>query len=75
MPRDKFIAEEKGAGADDAELSWTTQAHDSSFQRGYRFGWHFSTVEPDGELGSTHVSTMRKITREEFEAAKARGWT
>lgn len=73
-PRDKFIEEEKNAGADDAELSWETHAHDSAYQRGYRFGWHYSTVEPDGELGSTHVSVMKKISKEEFDAAKARGW-
>jgi hypothetical protein len=74
-PRDKWIADERDAGADDAELSWSMQAHDSAYQRGYRFGWHYSEVEPDGELGSTHVSVMaRKISREEFDAARERGW-
>lgn len=74
MPRDKFIEEEKNAGADDAELSWTVSTHDSAFKRGYRFGWHYSEVEPDGELGSTHVSVMMKISKEEFDAARDRGW-
>lgn len=74
--RDEFIKEERDAGSPEAELAWTLERMDSSYARGYRFGWCYSEVEPDGELGSTHVSTMlRKITREEFEAAKARGWT
>lgn len=73
-PRDTFMKEEKELGAGDDELSWTMHSHDDSYRRGFRFGWHYSVVEPDGELGSTHISTMKKITREEFEAAKARGW-
>lgn len=75
MTRDEFIESERDAGSPEDELAWTLERMDSSYERGYRFGWCYSEVEPDGELGSTHVSTMtRKISKEEFEAAKERGW-
>jgi hypothetical protein len=75
IPREELVADEKRLGADDRELSWTMNAHDKAYARGYRFGWCYSEAEPDGELGSTHVSSMlKKITKEEFEAAKVNGW-
>lgn len=75
MTRDEFITSERDAGSPEDELSWTLEGMDSSYTRGYRFGWCYSEVEPDGELGSTHVSTMtRKITKEEFDAARERNW-
>lgn len=74
-PIDEFIAEEKRLGASEAEVNYELSTIQNSYSRGYRYGWCYSEVEPTGELGSTHVSTiLRKITLEEFEAAKARGW-
>lgn len=75
MPREELFSEEERLGAEPAELSYTMRSHDDSYSRGYRFGWCYSVVEPDGELGSTHVSTMfMKITEEQFEEAKKNGW-
>lgn len=42
----------------------------------YRFANCFSLLCPDGELGSVHLSVIgRLVTAEEFEAARARGWS
>jgi hypothetical protein len=35
----------------------------------------FSVAAPTGEIGSHPVRELTEITREEFEAARARGWT
>jgi hypothetical protein len=41
----------------------------------YRFTRSFSTCCPEGELGDAHISTIaRRISKEEFEAARANGW-
>ena len=41
----------------------------------YRFTRSYSVVCPDGEYGDIQVSTIkRKLTQEEFEEAKQRGW-
>ena len=43
--------------------------------KNFRFCRCYSIVCPDGELGDVHISTAeRKITKEEFEEAKRRGW-
>jgi hypothetical protein len=34
----------------------------------------YKTACPDGELGDVHISTMSKISKEEFEEAKERRW-
>lgn len=44
------------------------------WRRGYRFGRAFSIVEPEGELGDTHVSEMIEITADEFDAARRSGF-
>jgi hypothetical protein len=41
----------------------------------YRFTRSFSSVCPGGELGDIHLSTVRKISKEEFEKAREEGWT
>jgi hypothetical protein len=35
----------------------------------------FSVAAPTGEIGSHPVRELTEISREEFEAARARGWT
>lgn len=42
--------------------------------RGYRFARCYSVIEPEGELGDTHVVTVWPITPEQFAQAKAAGW-
>jgi hypothetical protein len=46
----------------------------SAHARGYRFGWAYSVAEPDGELGSTHISRMTSITERQFDRAKGHAW-
>lgn len=72
--RDELEQEERNAGAPDEEIVWTMARMDAAFERGRRFAWSYSEIEPDGELGTVHVCKMRKITEEEFNAAKKGGW-
>ena len=44
-------------------------------ERGYRFGRAYSVIVPDGEFGSTHVSEMVPLRKEEFEDARKAGWS
>jgi hypothetical protein len=46
----------------------------SAHARGYRFGWCYSIVEPEGELGSTHISRMIPLDQRQFDKAKEHGW-
>jgi hypothetical protein len=72
--REENIAGEVKAGADMAELEYTTRTLDSAHARGYRFGTAYSVIEPRGELGSTHVADMCPISKELFETAREQGW-
>jgi hypothetical protein len=45
-----------------------------AYDRGWRHGSAWSALAPAGEIGDTHVALMDKITRDEFDAAKSRGW-
>jgi len=75
MTREESVGAEKELGAGEAELQHTAARLDSSYARGYRYSWCYSEVEPEGELGFVHVSVMAgKISREQFENAKANGW-
>jgi hypothetical protein len=47
---------------------------DDSYTRGYRFGRWYSVVEPDGEVGSAHISACWPISRRDFEYARRNGW-
>lgn len=40
------------------------------WDRGYRYGRAYSEVEPDGELGDTHISCMVECTEADFDAAR-----
>jgi hypothetical protein len=57
-----------------AELEYTMESSVDSISRGYLFGEAWSILEPRGELGSTHVSQMVKITDEALEDARERDW-
>jgi len=54
----------------DAEMEDLEKAYD----RGYRFAMHYSAAVPKGELGSSHLSQLWPITKEEFLQAKAESW-
>lgn len=75
MTREEMVQSEKDCGAPAEEAEWTATRVDSSYARGFRYGWCYSVVEPDGELGFTHVTTMlSKISKMQFEYAKKRNW-
>lgn len=56
------------------EVVWEVRASTESRQRGYLFGRAYSMLEPEGELGSTHVASVAPISREAFEEARTAGW-
>jgi hypothetical protein len=67
-------AQERELGADDEEIEFEQAQLKDSHSRGYRYGQCFSVIEPTGEWGSTHIANMVKITKDQFEFAKANGW-
>jgi len=72
---DEAVAEEVSAGADPHEAAYYRRQYTDKFGRGLRYGNHFSVITPDGEWGSTHIGTCWPITEEDFNEAKANGWT
>lgn len=43
--------------------------------RGYLYGYCYSTLIVEGEIGSTHITQVNaKISKAVFERAKANGW-
>lgn len=58
-----------------AEFEHTMESKADSRRRGYLWGRAYSEIEVEGELGSTHVYNAWPITVEQFEAAKAAGWS
>lgn len=73
-PLDEIRAQEKECGAGPAEIEYEITKLTDAYTRGFRYGRCYSVTEPDGELGFTHVSVMRKISGEQFEEAEERGW-
>lgn len=61
-------------GADEEEADYTAEALAESRTRGYLFGRCYSIVEPEGEIGSTHVSQVMPISKELFDLARESGW-
>lgn len=57
-----------------AELVDTISTIIGSHENGYLFGTAYSTVEPDGELGSTHRSSVWPLSSRAFEALHSNGW-
>lgn len=72
--REELDAAEVKLGATQEELEYEHRVYDASYNDGFRFGTAYSAIEPNGELGDTHVSDMTKITKEEFESAKLLDW-
>lgn len=65
-------AEEYDEAASEFEYSSTNLAERRS--RGYLFGTAYSVIEPDGELGDTHVANAWPISKEAFEQAREVAW-
>lgn len=71
---DEIVADEREAGATVAEAEYVRQHEAEKAERGYMFGTAYSTITPEGELGTTHASIVWPITKEEFEKAQAAVW-
>lgn len=73
---DAWIANEKRLWDDEDGPFADHQAsmEHGNLVRGYLSGRAYSVVEPDGELGDTHVSTVFEISEKAFEQARAIGW-
>lgn len=57
------------------EIKDTRSIYQEDHMRFFRFTRSFSGVLPEGELGDIHLSTVgRKLTKDEFEAARKAGW-
>lgn len=71
---EELLASEKKAGATKADLR-SMEIHETEmFARGYRFGKAYSIVVAEGELGSTHISTMVPIHEKAFDIAQDCHW-
>lgn len=71
---DEADESERNAGASPEEALASRERLANSRQRGYLYGPCYSAIEPDGELGSTHVFNVVPICKASFESAKALGW-
>lgn len=71
---EEIVAGERRYGASLDEASRTLETLQDSHERGYRYGRHYSLIEPEGELGSTHIVKCWPITEEQFHQAKELGW-
>lgn len=71
---DEVYEAEREAGAPEAEAQ-QARAHEAErAARGYMFGTAYSPIEPEGELGSTHVSLVWPISEGEFLNAQDHFW-
>lgn len=61
-------------GGDEGEYGFAYERFEGRHERGYLFGPCYSVVEPEGELGSTHVSQVVWIDPPEFHAFRNGGW-
>lgn len=73
-PLTEVEAAERDAGAEDWEVTEVVEGTRSSLERGYLYGTAYSMYEPNGELGSTHRSTVWPITEAQFNEANDAGW-
>ena len=71
---DTLAERERATGAPEAEVQAAVETFRDGYGRGWRYGEWFSVVEPGGEYGSAHVSTLELMTEYQFAAAKAAGW-
>ena len=62
------------AEAFEGEDDHTVDLLHNSYERGYRYGMHYSRLEPRGELGSVHIASMWPISKRDFDIAREAGW-
>jgi len=74
IPTEAEYAAEEYVG-DEWEVECARRMRADVHERGYRFGWCYSLAVPDGEPGDTHVSTMVRLTDEEFAEAERLRWS
>lgn len=60
---------------DDSPNRVDHESIDNGTKRGLVFGQWFSNINPKGGWGSNDIRYLKEISEEEFEAARARGWT
>ena len=69
----KYYSDPFGEGEED-EYNGIIDGVTDRFKRGYRYGRFYSEVEPAGELGDAHISTLWPITEKDFERARRNRW-
>ena len=74
MTEDELYSGSAYDNASEEEIAYEKEQAKRTYADGFRFGQAYSIVVPDGELGDTHVSTMQRITKNQFEAAKLCDW-
>jgi hypothetical protein len=52
----------------------TVAACHESHRLGWRYGTWYSEIEPGGEPGENHIAMLHRLSRVQFEAARAAGW-
>lgn len=57
-----------------AEYAYIVESLHDRRARGYLYGRCYSVVEPEGEIGDTHVASVLALTPEAFAEAEAGGW-
>lgn len=59
---------------DDEETAYEVRAMREKFVDGFVFTRSYSYIEPDGEYGDQHISTLAEISKEVFERVVAAGF-
>jgi hypothetical protein len=70
----EITAGEERLGVPAAEIDAIRTRIRGGYDRGWRYGRCWSRLIPEGELGSTHVATVERVTAAEFAAAERAGW-
>lgn len=69
------IEAERALGATVMEIRDLVTRIRTRIERHYLYGRHYSLIEPDGELGTTHASLAWPISEITYTQAKAARWT
>lgn len=62
-------------GGDEGEYGYAYERFKERHERGYVYGKAYSVIEPDGELGSSHVSELTQCEQTTFEHMRKYGWS
>lgn len=72
--KEEFLEQERSLGADEVELHFQSKAWDRWIADGLLYGHCYSVACIQGEYGSTPRNTTTKISKDEFERARASDW-